>query len=470
MSTTTTAIPPSIPESTTRPQSRIQRVQHAISMLLEDGKQKNTIAALDGVRAVACLSVLFFHVNFFARESNIWHPIHDFGSVIGALALAGQSGVTLFFVLSGFLLFMPYAKSLLFHTPWPSLRLFYLRRGFRIIPAYYVALFFMIVLFHQEYLKPQHLKDIWLFLTFFMDAPSTFQQIDGPFWTLAVEAQFYMVLPLLAFAIGLVVRHGNMMWRTLSLTLCLLALVAWGLLSRYWGHYYQWNPTRTFLSLPRSFIDTALLFVYGNQGKYLEDFAIGMLISCAYIYAKNTSADNRWNRFMRDVSPTLFGVALLELFVMALWHFNIWYYHYALHFLDPLLNYYDWYNELFLAIGFGLFVLAILFGHKNLKRPFEWALLRWMGLISYSLYMWHVPLIAFFANDFFKGLHGWHRSVEYGVLWGWVIAVVIPVSFLSFILIEKPFIRLGEKVRLALEKRKQERLNAQTSFVVISSK
>ena len=69
MSTTTTAIPPSIPESTTRPQSRIQRVHHAISMLLEDGKQKNTIAALDGVRAVACLSVLFFHVNFFARES-----------------------------------------------------------------------------------------------------------------------------------------------------------------------------------------------------------------------------------------------------------------------------------------------------------------------------------------------------------------------------------------------------------------
>jgi len=247
---------PSSPESAVRPQSRLQQIHSAISILLEGGKQKNTIAVLDGVRAIACLSVLFFHINFYARETNIWRPIHDFGSVVGALALAGQSGVTLFFVLSGFLLFMPYAKSLLFQAPWPSLRLFYLRRGFRIIPAYYVTLFLMIVLFHQEYLKPQHLKDIWLFLTFFMDSPSTFQQIDGPFWTLAVEAQFYMLLPLLALGIGLIVRHGSMAWRTISITLCLFALVAWGLLSRYWGHYYQWNPTQTFL------IASALFYRY----------------------------------------------------------------------------------------------------------------------------------------------------------------------------------------------------------------
>ncbi len=459
------SLPTSSPPTFVQPQSWLQRVHHTISMLMEDGKQKNTIAVLDGVRAIACLCVLFFHVNFFSRETNIWHPIHDFGSVIGAIALAGQSGVTLFFVLSGFLLFKPYAKSLLFHTPWPSLRSFYLRRGFRIIPAYYVTLFLMIVLFHREYLNPQHLKEIGLFLVFFMDAPATFQKIDGPFWTLAVEAQFYMLLPFLAFGISLIVRRGTMIWRTLSLAVCLIAMIVWGLLSRYWGNYFLWNPTHTLFSLPRSFIDTALIFLYGNQGKYLEDFAIGMLVSCAYVYAQNTPTDNKWNRFMRDVSPTLFGVALLELFVMALWHFNIWYYHYALHFLDPLINYFDEYSEVFLALGFGLFVLAILFGHKRLKRPFEWSPLRWMGLISYSLYMWHVPLIAFFADIFIKSLHGWHRSAEYAAMWGWVVAVVIPISLLSFLLIEKPFIRLGEKVRRFLDSRKQARLATQRPAV-----
>ncbi len=441
-----------------QPQSRslMQRVHHRMSMLLEDGKQKNTIAVLDGVRAIACLCVLVFHLNFFARETKVWYPIHDLGSVVGSIALAGQSGVTLFFVLSGFLLFMPYAKSLLFHTAWPSACLFYMRRAFRIIPAYYVTLLLMIVLFHQEYLKPQHWKEVGLFLTFFMDAPATFQKIDGPFWTLAVEAQFYMLLPLLAFGIGLIVRHGSKVWRTISVIVCLSGMVAWGLLSRYWGHYLAWNPTHTILSLPRSFIDAALPFVYGTQGKYLEDFAIGMLISCAYIYAQNTPLDNRWNRFMRDVSPTLFGVGLLELFVMALWHFNIWYYHYVLHFLDSLLNYYDEYNEICLAVGFGLCVLAILFGHSLLKRPFEWSPLRWMGLISYSLYMWHVPLLGFFSYDYIAHLQGWRRMAEYGLFCAWALLVIIPISLLSYVLVEKPFIRLGEKLRRAPEKRKQK--------------
>jgi peptidoglycan/LPS O-acetylase OafA/YrhL len=89
---------------------RLRSLSQSISTYLDDGKQKNPIYVLDGVRAIACFLVVFFHVNFVARGGNIWRPIHDFGSVVGALALFGQSGVILFFLLSCFLLFLPYSQ------------------------------------------------------------------------------------------------------------------------------------------------------------------------------------------------------------------------------------------------------------------------------------------------------------------------------------------------------------------------
>jgi len=72
---------------------------------------------LDSVRAIACLTVLDFHINLMTRDTHIWNPTNLSHRLISAIALAGASGVTLFFVLSDFLLFMPYAKALL-HVDW----------------------------------------------------------------------------------------------------------------------------------------------------------------------------------------------------------------------------------------------------------------------------------------------------------------------------------------------------------------
>lgn len=432
-------------------QSKLQSISQWVTALLDDGKQKSTIASLDGVRAFACICVVVFHLNFAARAVNVWHPIHDLGSLVGAVALAGQSGVALFFILSGFLLFMPFAKAMLFGSTWPSARLFYLRRAFRILPAYYVSLLILILLSHPEYLQVSHWKEMGLFLSFFMDVPGTYQSINGPYWTLAVEVQFYMLLPLLALGISWLVRSGSPQQRMVKVMLCLVGVMVWGLLSRYWGNYFLTHPSQTLL-VPRVVINVLLPFVYGNAGKYLEVFAVGMFISTYYIFAKNTDSESRWNLGMRRFSPILWGIGLALLCFMALWHFYTWYFNYTMHFFDPyrelLVQSYDEWSQMCYAIGFGLCVLATLFGPAYIKRPSELAPIRWLGLISYSLYIWHDPLLIFFQTHII-GIYTqqWSRIVEYSLFWGWTLLLIIPISLLSFLFIEKPWISIGERVR-----------------------
>jgi peptidoglycan/LPS O-acetylase OafA/YrhL len=109
-------------------------------------KKHNSILALDGFRAIAILLVMGYHIQQknpgFINKSH--HP------TISALWAFGTSGVNLFFILSGFLLFMPYARALLFQARWPSIRQFYLRRALRILPAYYLALAVDVVVFQRQ--------------------------------------------------------------------------------------------------------------------------------------------------------------------------------------------------------------------------------------------------------------------------------------------------------------------------------
>jgi peptidoglycan/LPS O-acetylase OafA/YrhL len=95
--------------------------------ILGDNKRQNNIAVLDGVRAIACLIVLTFHISLITSSTQIWKPVNNSYLLLSSILLSGASGVTLFFVLSGFLLFLPYANALLYKNKWPSARRFYQR-------------------------------------------------------------------------------------------------------------------------------------------------------------------------------------------------------------------------------------------------------------------------------------------------------------------------------------------------------
>src|SRR5438876_5186510 len=205
----------------------------------EDFPKQNTIAILDGVRAFACLLVIWYHIYQTPRNLHIWDPQSSTHPLLDSFLYFGKYGVTLFFVLSGFLLFMPYAKALLFEKTWPSVRQFYLRRVFRIIPAYYLSLILIVLLFQQQYLQPQHWNELALFFTFLMDSSyATFKQLNPPFWTLAVEWQYYMLLPLLVLGMRVIVWRVKQDYRLPTAVACILVLIAWGLFSRYFGTYF----------------------------------------------------------------------------------------------------------------------------------------------------------------------------------------------------------------------------------------
>jgi peptidoglycan/LPS O-acetylase OafA/YrhL len=413
--------------------------------------RKSNIAALDGVRAIAALLVITVHVSDLVGVP--WNVNQN--PLATGFAFLGRTGVVLFFVLSGFLLFMPYAKALLFQEEWPSMRKFYLRRIFRIWPGYYFTLAAMILLFAQRYLQSAYRFRLSLFLTFFMDSsPQTWQQISGPFWTLAIEWQFYMLLPLIALCFAQVVKRfsPSPQQRLKAVLACCLGLIILELLIRGLGVVYQRHPNLNFL-VPHIVLKVMVFFLFGVQGKYLEVFALGMIVSACYIFAGHAEYGNLLKMHLQRLSHWAWKLGWVVLIFIALWQaeaetdrdgtpgFT------ALNFLHPLKSYYAWLGEPIAGVGYALCILAILFGPSMLRWLFETRFLRWIGMLSYGIYMWHLNLLLYFAGAILPHLP--HIGGTFGrdvALWGFVCIAIIPFCYLFYKTIEEPGIRLGARL------------------------
>jgi peptidoglycan/LPS O-acetylase OafA/YrhL len=153
---------------------------------------------IDGLRFIAIASVLLFHMQGQLEH----HYSLDVPHTVFARALgSGNRGVPLFFVLSGFILSLPFARSRLFSAPAPSLRNYYLRRVTRLEPPYLLNLVLVAAgaaLFdHQAWsaLLPHLLASAAYLHYAIYGTPSS---INSVAWSLEVEVQFYLLAPLLA--------------------------------------------------------------------------------------------------------------------------------------------------------------------------------------------------------------------------------------------------------------------------------
>lgn len=152
---------------------------------------------LDGYRAIAAFMVLTTHVAFNTGE--ILTPV--LGPILGRM----DFGVTLFFLLSGFLLYRPWARAAMTEAREPSLGGYAVRRAARILPAYWVMVAFTLLLLPEIQpvrwqAWPVHLGMLHIYVPGF-----TLEGLTQT-WSLATEVAFYLLLPLIAWIAG---RRGR---------------------------------------------------------------------------------------------------------------------------------------------------------------------------------------------------------------------------------------------------------------------
>ena len=380
---------------------------------MDNGPQE--IQALDGLRAVAALSIVLFHSMLFLQVEYLpWSRAINHGWYYLA------TGVDLFFVLSGFLLFLPYVRAMLDGQSLPSARRFYRRRALRILPAYWVCLAVMVALKSFVQRVPFSPGDVLTHIVLINDSfPQYNRDYNGPFWTLAVEAQFYLLLPLMALLIARICNGRRSPWRIAG---GIGVIVAAALLLRL-------VDTLVIAGLPSSASLTEspggvfVLATMGMQGKYLEVFAVGMLCALLYVLVVDRSTIPMQN--LRRLSLFALTGAVICM-ALAITHVDL-----AGLLVSPgarwgidVIGY-----PLLVGLGFGGLLLAILWGGRWLRSPFEFAPMRIIGLFSYSLYLWHLPII--------------HGDVPLFAGAPLVIALggAFLVAYLSYQFVERPFLK-----------------------------
>lgn len=305
---------------------------------------------LDTIRGVAILGVFLFHSlgASFGRDHFPWvHFFPDFAAVKPLLILLpatfGWAGVALFFVVSGFCIHLSFIRGA--PGDW---RGFYVRRFFRIYPPYLIALLIFAVIFPGARLSFHRASD-WaqlgshLLLLHNLDG-KTFFGINPAFWSIAVEAQLYLIYPML---LALVSRIG---WRRTLIALCALEAAIRGFNGLYLA--------LTAADAPRWFSELPFCYWYS--------WTIGAAVADAYIQKR---------RMPFEYSPPALWLllAICASYVMPL----------------------STYSFLLFSVFTAAVIARVL---KSGKRPeFQsplFAHLRFLGVCSYSFYLLHQPFLG----------------------------------------------------------------------------
>lgn len=413
-------------------------IKQFLNKIMPTSGATKEIAALDGLRALAILMVIWCHLYFFASTSG--YKVNLGPQILQRAASFGYSGVFLFFCLSGFLLFLPYARSILYGRDLPSMRKFYWRRMLRILPLFYAAVAVLVLFGNNNVISSGNWQAIVLTLLMIHDVSWTsFNAISSPFWTLAIEWQFYLILPFIALALTKFAGSNNSRWFAARIIIFLASLVTLGLVIRFVASSIYFNHGVEPVNMHGWAQWIAGIF-YGVKGKYVEIFTLGISSSFLYvkfIEQKGLSAKYQW--VLGTVALILFAVCILLCFKWSFHDDRQWVW--ASRMRWTVLG------EWALGVSFNFLLLGVLFGPKFVKRFFASVPLKFIGIISYSIYVWHFSIIQSFTQVALSG----HFGLGYLRLAVFSCIVVFIFCTCSYYLIEHPFIKYRKAAHSAVE-------------------
>jgi peptidoglycan/LPS O-acetylase OafA/YrhL len=336
------------------------------------------IPALDGIRALAILLVLLFH----------WFPVDHWVNVLPN----GPIGVTLFFVLSGYLISNILMGQQAAGTFLHSFKNFVIRRALRIFPIYFLVLLGLLVgkkigiqVVTNFYEHPVY---YWTyFYNHWLEQTQNWSDMLSPYWSLSVEEQFYIVWPFFMLLIPSGKRLLGFLW----------SVVVLGIIARYILVYKLDGIGVYMITCVDTFAWGALLAYYLRNGRSAElgiwigRLWIPVLILWIILCVMHTDADLVKQLFFRSLT-SMVSVALL-----------------------------------FQAMQEGI-----------LARIFSWTPLRKLGQMSYGVYLYHM-LVPDLVYQLASRLHIPLPEDPYhviGILGLFLIAVI------SYRWIEKPIQKL----------------------------
>lgn len=317
---------------------------------------------LDAYRGIAALIIVCY--NFYQHTGNAWMHLYV-GNPLHTILPDLNDVFALFFVLSGFINFLPFARAALDQQGSYSVRGFLVRRGLRTIPLYSIVV--LVVWTSRYFGSPEQWVDLIEHLTFtqIFDQRHIFWTI-GPAWSLSVEFWFYCVVA----CFGPITYHVCSVFntkkvRTLVLISLRVALMILSLTYKLCAVYVAHIPLNNYP-------------VYFSFFALLDTCALGMFLAVLVAVGGKLTETRKY-------VPVLLRVIAIALIVAACYYCNA-------HNTDPL-QYITFQTAW--SVAMLLVISATVIGPLDSlwERCLSSRPLQYLGLLSYSIFLWNEPLL-----------------------------------------------------------------------------
>ena len=327
------------------------------------------VGVVNGLRGYAILGVIYFHVlSQFTPSGFNKLEINQFVFFPFAFLSNGLLGVNLFFILSGFVLYLPYLSGARKFDDWRDWVWFYKRRALRLLPLYYFSVLVVVAFIDTVGDMKALLNDLLLMatVTFNFTIDMWFPRFNGVLWSLGVEIWFSILFPVMVLSIN---RYGLFKIGSLIFITSL--------------------ATRIFANQSEAFAVGENLHLNALKDSLLgrlDDFITGMILAHVFIFQKKRIQNPT------TLTASLFFFGLLCLFVAC----SIW--------DAALLGYLSlgWipFTNNIVQISAAFIIYALLFMPKNsLRFFFDNPAIQMLGMMCYSLYVWHTLVIGPVIQD-----------------------------------------------------------------------